>query len=317
MKRTSWEEIKERVELKLGEAIDKDPFTILANEAIMDLNEVAYIEAPVKRYLSEDIQTDDHIFAITLEELLNQFQRNETTGDIALDLPFEYNIGYNEIEMSLDYKYITLRETDSFDGVADVVIVNITKNDMDDIIAGKDLARKEITIIKKSMRLKDEKNTFDNELIIQLPQNFSSMIKLEAYDERGVVWKCQPTSINSFDIEAEDRNLKGSNIIYYVHGMEVHVFTAIKINEFRLYFARRMTPVDRNVAFTIQYVELEQNFENMLTFLIAHKWLENFVGTEDSETNNMFQKYQTLKQEYMLKNLPKRTKRRQSNISIK
>lgn len=78
-----------------------------------------------------------------------------------------------------------------------------------------------------------------------------------------------------------------------------------------------MQKVSHIESLSVQYVEIEANYENMFVYSISHKFLENFVGTEDSETNNMFKKYETLRQEYELKRLPKKLKRRQKSVETK
>lgn len=215
---TKWYVIKDRVEMKVGEEIDISTFNVLANEAIADLNEVAYIIAPV----------------LTV-----------TSANIA-----EKHLGCNFARHSS---------------------------------------------------------------AIKLPEDFSTIIKLDVIDRQGNVIKAKETSINSFTINDYDRGNQTWDVAFYIFGDEIVLFTPEKVNEVRIYYTRRMAVLK---SIDEQDVELENNFENLLTFSICHKWLENFVGTEDQETTAMFQKYQLLKKEYEEKNLPKKTNKRQSRITV-
>lgn len=305
--KTNWETIKKRVEMKIGENIDINDFALLANEAIADLNEVAYITAPVKFYQKEDVITEDEEVTYKVnyidKKLINI---NTSSTHYAFHLPFKYTPGSGNLEI----KYEGL-------GKEDINIIEDNDNvntETNVVLWPKHIYYKikdtdQITFTKREMR------TTDYESILALPDELSSIIKLEVVDQSGYVLKTNEVSINSLTEDNYDRGRKGK-ILYYIYDNKIHLLFDGLIKEARLYYTRRMKNVSEKRQFALQNVELENNFENLFTFSICHKWLENFVGTEDAETNNMFQKYQMLKKEYEEKNLPKRSNRRQTRIEI-
>lgn len=321
--KTNWQTIKNRVEMKIGEELDINDFVLLANEAVADLNEVAYIIAPTKIYSSNDIFKEDLVYEGIYTERLSQ-KPNDQLLEIngvyyhEVILPFEYTPGYGELETSSNNEYLHIIEDFNTPNYSTRRVL-ISKPAFIVPAEGiKMIFRKRIMKINK-----DDYGRSEN--VIYVPEDFSSMIKLEVVDKDGNVIKAKETSINSFTENDYDRGLKYTDSIYYIIGKEIHLFSGSDVQEIKLYFTRRMKNVsvfkdDQDKvnlhSLDSQYVELENNFENLLTFSISHKWLENFVGTEDSETNNMFQKYLTLKKEYEEKNLPKRTNKRQSRIAI-
>lgn len=82
--------------------MDGDDFVVMANEAISDLNEVAYIVSTPKIYRGDDIKYDDEVFEITLAEIRELAIKDGKVSENSLDitLPFLYDIGHNLLEFS-------------------------------------------------------------------------------------------------------------------------------------------------------------------------------------------------------------------------
>lgn len=340
---TAWNAIKDRVELKVGERIEHKDFCILANEAISELNQSAYIEAPVKRYKGNEIKFKDEEHITTLSEMLDsltdvknsEHKLNDIStipgGTIWIDyeyvLPFEYDRGYGDLVMTIPAelnKVISIRE-DEFDlnRKTDVVIVSVLYRSVNkvanDAIAELrkdiDMAHKEINFTKKIIRVENNKFTSNCESVITLPENFSSLTKLEVVDIDGNAIKAHKTTVLALDVNDND-NYSDYSHIFYQHGNEIHIYSTWSILSVNLYYIRRMTNVNDKYALTEQYVDFGPNFENVMTLSIAYKWSENFLGTEDAGTLQLYKSYAFLKREFEETEAARRKNNRQKKITI-
>lgn len=306
---TTWNEIKDRVEIKISEDIDNDDFITLANSALSELNEAAYVEAPAYQYKKEN---DDIIYENPTQEVFLKDIVGFADGNIYTDkeiiLDFQYYVGVNELVFE--------NETESIEKIVEVgtpyqlsnkikITTNAKTKDTDSFKVTRD-------IFKNVSNLYNDKY----QMIIKLPENFSTITRLEASSSLGTV-AIKNVSLNEFD---NDSTPRGTNYeeLYYIHNGYIYIMGSQKFTNIKLYYARRMNKVLRAPEYllTTQTVEIDPNFENMLVYSIAHKWLENFVGSEDSETQAVFKKYLTLKAEFEATNVPKRTNRRQSSIDV-
>lgn len=323
--KTKWEEIKQRVELKVGEEIDGEDFVVLANEAMADLNEVAYITGAPMIYPEGYIKDRDDEFEITLDEIFKLADAKGEAGnkEFKITLPFMYatnhgtlSIKFDETSKTKSNSHFYFREVVPVNSESDEIIIIAPQawNQYDKSVAGN--VTGSLKIKNKIIRFYGDDKYNRKEFVIKLPDNLSSLIKLEIYTDKEV-YECDEVSINSFSSNDYGFSVKNLDNVFYIEGDEAHIITGETIREVRVHYARKMKKLLSKDSLGVQEVELDSNFENLLTFSISHKWLENFVGTEDSETNNMFQKYQLLKKEYETKNLPKRTKRRQLSIMLR
>lgn len=291
-------EIKERVELKISEEMDASAFAILANETLSELNEVAYLEAPVKKYSSEEIYKTNPV--------MRQIFDYATKGkDLLINLPFNYKVGANELT-------VLVWDEDRIEQIpfkfAEFGQVHL---DSDKLILKQLTTEKGKVLVEVELDMFKGKQ-YDKEVIVKLPDDFSTMIRVEIRSNTNTI-AAKEVSVNSFNENLITTDTYYAHI-YYIVGNMLHIISPESIEAINLHYTRRMTKVDKETDLNLQYVEIEPNFENLIVVSIAHKWFENFVGTNNSETNNMFEKYQILKEEYESKSLPKKLKRRQKSI---
>lgn len=228
---------------------------------------------------------------------------------------------------------------------------NILKFTNTDVLLDNDLIIVKMQVFKK---IKDKRI---REVIIKLPEDFQHMVKLDAVAtnlegtiasdvyrlENGdkvlssspvqtnvyVDFNCvgDNCAVSTFPIRAVALNSfsydnmtyeSNNEFVYYIKGEYVHIISyGREIKEISMHYTRRMTEVDPDIDFDEQDVEFDVNYANIIVFSIAHKILENNVGTEDAETATMFQKYDYLRNEYINKVVPVKLKRRQKALNLK
>lgn len=313
--KTTWQEIKERVELKIGEDIDMSEFSVLANEAISDLQEVAMVKAPVMHYGEKDIMMDDEEFEFTINDI-NVNDSNQYDDYLKLSIPFNYHPGYGEIELvaiSPNAPKLYFKEDDS-KAFYESSFVYI-KNGL--IFQDQDLYNQNLgqtyKLIRKTMSVVGKQSSM-NELVIKKPDNMFIPIDLRIIAKNGETFGAElTTSSNSMD--EEYRYGTKTHSAYYINDGKIHIFTEIcNIESINFTYYKAMDKIKKQISAEQQIVELEPGFENLLTFAICHKWLENFVGVDDQETQTMFKKYLTLKQEYEVTAKQRKMERRQTRI---
>ena len=174
---TTWDEIKERVEIKVGEDIDSLDFTILANSALSELNEAAYTEAPAYRYTNELILRGNPSHIIYGKEIQD--------GDI-IELPFEYGVGSNELDFTANenMKDLTLSEVGRPSEYSNELRIET------DNTFGKKF---KLTITRNIFK----KSKYKKQCIVKVPENFSTIVRLEGILSNGDSVVIKPASINS------------------------------------------------------------------------------------------------------------------------
>lgn len=326
MERTTWQDIKDRVEIKVSDDIEIDAFITLANESLDDLHEVAFIEAAPIFYKGNDIKRSNDYFKVEAKEIVDNGRLLTNTelefNGIQLGkkcffykLPFYYTPSSNSLSFSYDEYKNTLdiflpnpkyKETN-------IIIFDLTNYDPFDLLDS--TVNTNFEFRNSVMRAPNKEGFY--ETIIKLPENFSTIIKLEAYEAENDVFTVESTSLNSMDFNNWSRTNNFAKHLYFMQGETVHIISWNYPKEFVLYYTRRLEKLNMEVSLNNWPIEFENNFANLLTYSIAHKYNENYVGSEDTETTALFNKYMTLKNEYEQKNMPKKIKRIQTEIIVK
>lgn len=188
----------------MSDDIDITSFITLANEALADLHEVAFLEAAPIYYKGDAIKRTNDYFETTLDKIYvgNQLIDSEIRGYglvsgrqyYKFELPFEYS----KLANTLIFEAEELK-TSKVDVIqprvkqekTNLVIVDFTG------ITPADAVNKKIKFFNRIMRANGRNGFY--ETIIKLPDNFSTMIKLEAYDTAQDVYVVEGSSINSMD----------------------------------------------------------------------------------------------------------------------
>lgn len=108
-----------------------------------------------------------------------------------MTLPFEYTIGVNQLTFTIKSKKnntFTYSEMgDAFDLGTQVMIGYTALEYGDEITISKDVVKKTPNTV------------YTNEVVVELPVRFSTMIRLEVITSSGDVVEAKEVSINSFD----------------------------------------------------------------------------------------------------------------------